>query len=151
MAKNQADNELGLFLPKTPLSTSSTDLVPYEAEKPVTKEGKHFQRELASHERAERGYEEKAAYGVALLKELNVSTASVFVEELHDYGALKGKLQGEAYQAMGEEFLRVVAQRSAQHKLALIEVAASNIGAEVHRSLYVEPEEPSFWERLTGG
>ena len=150
MAKNQTNRELGVILPVQNWGTASTSLVPYESNRPVTKEEKHFQRELASHERAERGYEEKAAYGIALLKELRVATARLFVEEIHEYGELKGQLQGEAYQVMGEEFLKVNAQGSAQHKLAINEVAGSNIGAEVHRSLYVEPQEPSFWERLTG-
>jgi hypothetical protein len=98
------------------------------------------------------GVEVKAMHAMRLMAEIHKEGATTFDEAAGCILAIKDDQRGKEHQAYVDEFFTRGIQMMGRHLLATMEVAATNIGVEVHRSLYPSAtlETSNIWRRLFG-
>jgi hypothetical protein len=98
------------------------------------------------------GVEAKAVHAMKLIAEIHKEGVVTFEEAAGYIQAIQASQRGKEHQAYLDEFSKRAIQLMGRHLLATAEVAATNIGVEVHRTLYPPPlrETPSMWKRIFG-
>ena len=93
----------------------------------------------------------KALYGMDRIAEIDRQAGDVFEETARRIMTTKREVQGQDHQKHIEEFSHRLVQMSARHMLGVVEIGATGIALEVHRSPYPpEPERQSLIKRLLG-
>lgn len=93
----------------------------------------------------------KTLFGMTKIGELHRHGAGVFDETAGNILDIKDRERGTEHGQYVAEFAKVQLQVFARHMIGAIEVGATNIGTEIHRSLYLpEPEQRSLWKKLFG-
>jgi hypothetical protein len=99
------------------------------------------------------GLEIKTVQAMKLIGEIHKEGTATFDEAVAFILSIKDEQRGKEHQAYVDEFCIRGLQMMGRHLLATMEVGATNIGVEVHRSLYpsVPPEKPpSLLKRIFG-
>jgi len=98
------------------------------------------------------GVEAKAVHAMKLIAGIHKEGVTTFEEASGHILNIKANQRAKEHQAYIDEFSTREIQLMGRHPLATVEVAATNIGVEVHRSLYppLHPETQSVWKRLFG-
>jgi hypothetical protein len=98
------------------------------------------------------GTQAKAMRAMKLIAEIHEQGVATFDEAAGRILNLKDNQRTKEHQAYMDEFSTRSIQLMGRHFLATEEVAATNIGVQVHSSLYpsLPPEIPSVWKRLFG-
>ena len=98
------------------------------------------------------GFEIKTVQAMKLMAEIQKEGIVTFDEATAFIFLIKDEQRNKEHQAYIEEFCARSLQMMGRHILAITEVGATNIGMEVHRSLYPPgPIEPrGFFKRLFG-
>jgi hypothetical protein len=96
------------------------------------------------------GFEIKAVKAMQLIGEIHKEGVTTFDEASAHILTIKDEQRGKEHQAYIDEFCTRSLQMMGRHLLATMEVGATNIGIEVHRSLYPPPppEPRGFFKRL---
>jgi hypothetical protein len=95
------------------------------------------------------GVRAKAEHALVLIADIHQAGVSTFDSATGYILAVKEAQHTKEHQAYVDEFCTRGIQMLGRHLLATVEVGATNIGVEVHRSLY-PPEKPGFWKRVFG-
>lgn len=95
----------------------------------------------------------KAKFGIQKLAEVQEYASNEFGSTLRGMSRNKEDLQGTDMCDYMDEFTERQIQMLARHMLGSAEIAGVRIGEEIHRSLYLPPEEAEggFWGKLLGG
>lgn len=142
---------LGL-VPYTPTAGTNTGLVPFAPNQALTREEQRIVDEWHRQTLIIDATTTKTLLGLDKITEIHFHAATTFGEASGQILALRETAQGKEHQAYMDEFCRHQVQVLARHLLGAVEVGATNIGHEIHRSLYLAPEEDkrSFLQRLLG-
>jgi hypothetical protein len=152
MTRKKENNVLALPPLKSDFgSTADTSLVPWSDRKPINRQEKKLV--AVSHEQRL----------VAELVALKGKYAMTLIGQIHQHGSLtfdestgfimdikEHPGRSEEHQAFIDQFSLRQIQLLAQQTLAVIDVSATGVGVEVHRSPYPLPEEGGFLVRLFG-
>lgn len=154
MAKRKNESVLGLPpLPATTNSSSNGTLAPARPRGALTHDEQRVVEELGKQEVVIRGVRAKAALATDAIADVELHGVTKFDEAVGYIVELKEEQRSKEHQAYTDEFCERGIHLLAKHTLGVMEVAATNIGIEVHRTLYPPPEEErprGFWERLLG-
>jgi hypothetical protein len=98
------------------------------------------------------GFEVKAIQAMKLIAEIHKEGTATFNEASAFILVIKEEQRGKEHQAYVDEFCIRGLQMMGRHLLATMEVGATSIGVEVHRSLYLpsSPEPRGLLKRLFG-
>ena len=98
------------------------------------------------------GVRAKTEHAMQLIADIYKEGVSTFDEATGYILEVKDGQRTKEHQAYVDEFCTRELQMLGRHLLASVEVGATNIGVEVHRSLYppVVREKPGFWKRVFG-
>jgi hypothetical protein len=98
------------------------------------------------------GVRAKAVHAMQLIADIHKEGVATFDEAMGYILTIKDGQRTKEHQAYIDEFSTRAIQLMGRHLLATAEVAATNIGVEVHRTLYPPQarETPSIWKRLFG-
>jgi hypothetical protein len=97
------------------------------------------------------GVEAKAIHAMKLIAEIHKEGVATFDEATDRILSIKAEQRTKEHQAYIDEFSTREIQLMGRHMLATLEVAATNIGVEVHRTLYPPPPPAtSWWQRIFG-
>ena len=159
MAKKDDGNVLALPPMKTEFGvTANTSLAPNTGRRPLNKRERQIielsieQRTVMEHTSA------NARLGMVLIGQIHEQASQTFEETTAFIIDTKNQPGRNAeHQAYIDQFSLSQIQLSAQEFLGIINVTATGIGMEVHRSLYPEPEviikevkSPGFFGRILG-
>ena len=98
------------------------------------------------------GVRAKTVHAMQLIAAIHKEGASTFDEAAGYILTIKDNQRTKEHQAYMDEFCTREIQMLGRHLLASVEVGATNIGSEVHRSLYppARAEERGLWKRIFG-
>ena len=152
MAK-KSESMLGL----APLSQGSTfgdegHIVPVDAIQPSNREERWIIDEYQKQALIMQGVEAKEVLAMRLIARIHKQGVATFDDATGQILKIKAEQRTKEHQAYIDEFSTRAIQLMGRHFLATAEVAATNIGMEVHRSLYppAPAGEPSIWKRIFG-
>lgn len=143
------ENVLGLA-PLSPVPSLSTDLVPFNPSRALTRDERRITEEWRKQTLVIEGTTAKTILGQTEIAELHKHGACVFDDSVSYIVGIKEEARGKEHQVYVDEFTTRQIQSLARHLLGAIEVGATNIGFEINRSLYPPPEKRGFFERLFG-
>ena len=93
----------------------------------------------------------KTLYGMDRIAQIDLHAGTVFEETAHAITATKQAAQGQLHEPYVDEFSHRLLQMSARHMFAVVEIGASGVAQEVHRSPYPPVSEPQgFLKRFFG-
>lgn len=98
------------------------------------------------------GVRAKTEHALDLIADIHRAGVSTFDTATAYILEVKDGQRAKEHQAYVDEFCTRGIQMLGRHLLASVEVGATNIGVEVHRSLYPPEvrEKPGFWKRVFG-
>jgi len=147
--RNESVLGLAPLAPPTGLSTNG-HLAPFSPGRALTKDQRRILEEWHKETLVIDTTAAKTVFGMSKIAEIH-QHASIKFDETVDYIlAVKEEEHSREHQQYVDEFSTRQIQLLAKHLLGAIEVGGTNIGIEIHRSLYLlsEPEQRSFWQRL---
>lgn len=154
----KGDNVLALPPMKSGFSPGSgTGLDPHASNRPLRKREKQIIRLSQEQRSVMELTADNARFGMTMISRIH-EHASLTFEETAAYIVDTRNQPGrdEEHQAYIDQFSLRQIQLCAQQMLAVIDVSATGIGMEIHRSLYPPPEDPpseepkGFFARLFG-
>jgi hypothetical protein len=145
---------LGLPAPDSFGSSFSTgNIVPLRAGHQLSKDEQRVMAEWHKTQLVIEATAARAVFGISKVTEIHQHGSLTFEEATAAILAIKDKAHGKEHEAFMEEFTSRQIPLMARHLFGAIDVSVTNIGLELHRSLYPEPEKPeplSVWKRLFG-
>jgi hypothetical protein len=151
MPKKQ-ESMLGLApLAKRSTFGESAPIVAVEAKRPSNRDEQWIQEEYQKQSLIMKGVEAKTVHAMKLIAAIHQEGVAVFDEATGQILATKDNQRDKEHQAFVDEFSTRGIQAMGRHLLGSMEVGATNIAVEVHRSLYppVQPP-PSLLQRIFG-
>ncbi|MCL5960829.1 MAG: hypothetical protein M1358_16270 [Chloroflexi bacterium] len=153
MGKN-GESLLGL-VPVTsgPNSPSNGSLAPISAQRSLSRDEQRTLDEYHKEILVIDATAHKTLFGMTKIGQIHQHGALKFDETTGYILNIKNQSRGREHQAYVNEFSAHQIQMLAGHLIGAMEVGGTNIGMEVHRSLYPLPEPPeprSLWKRLFG-
>lgn len=153
MAKKN-ESVLGLVPLSQPSNFGShSGLVPHKSVRTMTQDDQRVLDELYKEALVMDGIRTKSLFAMDQIAEIEKHGIATFKETVGYILAIKDEACSKEQQAYIDEFCVRGIHALARHMLGVMEVGATNIGIEVHRSLYPipEPTKPvSLLERLFG-
>ena len=125
-------------------------IVPVDSRRPANQEERWIVEEYQKQALIMEGVEAKAVRAMKLIAEIHKEGVSVFDDATANILSIKDEQRVKEQQAYIDEFSTRAIQLMGRHFLATAEVAATNIGVEVHRTLYPPSTTPSVLKRLFG-
>jgi hypothetical protein len=147
------ENLLGLApLSHQPGFRDHGPIVPVETRRPANQDERWIVDEYQKQALVMQGVEAKAVRAMKLIAEIHKEGLATFDEATGHIIHAKADQRIKEHQAYIDEFSTREIQLMGRHLLATLEVAATNIGVEVHRTLYppFPREATSVWKRLFG-
>lgn len=158
MAKKKNDNVLALAPLSSDLNMTHGGLQAWNRRWEPTEGERQLTEEARTQQRAIDVIATKARFAESKVGEIHQHAIQVFDETNSLIMEAKERPGRSAqHQAYMDQFSERQVQLLAQHSLGLVEVSATGIGAEVHRSPYPPPEKPKpakrpgLLQRLLGG
>ena len=94
---------------------------------------------------------DKTLYGMDRIAQIDRHASTVFEETAQAITATKQAAQGQLHEPYIDEFIHRLLQMSARHMFGVVEIGASGVAEEVHRSPYPPvSESPGLLKRLFG-
>ena len=127
-------------------------IIPMDSARPSNQDERWILDEYQKQALIIQGVEAKELLAIKLIAEIHKEGVASFDEAAGQILRIKENQRTKEHQAYIDEFSTRAIQLMGRHLLATAEVAATNIGVEVHRTLYppLPGETPSLWKRLFG-
>ena len=134
-------------------SSTSTQLSPYEPDRTPTRQEQKVVDALRLERLVIEAQTAKTTFGMSQIAKLHEHGSATFDAAVAEVFAIKEQSRSKEHQAYIDEFSTRQLSMFGREMLGAMDVGATGIAFEIHRSLYPEQEQPeprSVWKRLFG-
>jgi hypothetical protein len=145
MTRKKTDNVLALPPLRSDFgSTADTSLVPRSAREPLNRRERQMIEEVHSQDLAIDLETQQARFGMSMIRRIQEHGALCF-SEVTDFimDIRENSDRSQEHQAYIDQFSQRQIQLLAQQLFAVIDVSATGVGVEVHKSPYPPPKKPA--------
>ena len=140
-------------IPAKQESGANTQLMPFEPGRGLSRMEEKVVEQLHVQKLVIEAQTNKTVFGMSQIAFLHEHAATTFDHALDVVFTIKEQTRSKEHQAYVDEFTARQLSMFGREMLGAIDVGATNIAFEVHRSLFPEPdtpEPPSWWKRTFG-
>lgn len=144
------ENLLGLAPVSSIFTPASNKIQPFHHPGGVSKRQHKILSELEAEVDIIAATEIKTNYGQIAISSIHEQGFAVFDDTLEFMFDARLRSRSQEHQQYIEEFTKHQIKMLANHIVGAIEVGATNVATEIHRSMYIPEEKPGWLQRLFG-